>query len=93
MNKQLISQVFQFHDASQVGGNVRAWSILSSCSPTLGLPVPVVVALKRAIIKSNAFSNSLSQRQLIDFLNGTPYIFDSDPMFDLLPTLGFDMYA
>lgn len=33
----------------------------------------------------------MTQSQLLDFLNGTPYTFDAEPIYDLLPTIGFEM--
>ncbi|KAJ1339205.1 hypothetical protein BSLG_006343 [Batrachochytrium salamandrivorans] len=96
VNDQMIilPKTFQTTDSGLIGGDIKAWSFIDSCSTLIHVPAVVNTALKQAIVASGALSSALTPTIVENLLSGTyAYSISSYINWTALPTLSFDIVS
>lgn len=81
---------FQVTDYGQVGGYVKAWSVLDSCSSMISIPSVVLGVLQAAVLASNGLPSYLTTQNKADFVGGN-IAATGTFVWSRFPTISFDM--
>ncbi|KAI8918073.1 aspartic peptidase domain-containing protein [Entophlyctis helioformis] len=85
---------FQTIEPRLYGGNVKAWSIIDSCSSLLRIPTVVNNALKAAVKSSGAMPTAMTSTQVDSFLAATTsYTISTLLKWNKLPNITFDIVS
>lgn len=82
---------FQGPDSSQIGGSIKSWSILDSCTSLIYVTSGVATALKSAIMESGGLSSHFTTSESTSFLEGNSYSISGVFNLNVFPTLSFEI--